>query len=39
MKLCTKTKFQLNTLGENSSNSCNQEMGSNHTVHIITYKF
>ena len=39
MKISTKTKFKLNTLVGNSSNSCNQEMGSNHTVHIITYKF
>ena len=39
MKLSTKTKFKLNTLGENSSNSPNQEMSPNHTVHIVTYKY
>ena len=33
-----KTKFKLNTLEKNSSNSCNQEMSPNHTIHIVTYK-
>ena len=38
MKLSAKTKFKLNTLGGNSSNSCNQEMSPNHTINIVTYK-
>ena len=33
MEFSTKTKFKLNTSGENFSNSCNQEMLSDHSSH------
>ena len=37
MKFSSKTKFKLNKLGKNSSNSCNQQM-SPYYIHIVTYK-
>ena len=37
MKFSSKTKFKLNKLGKNSSNSCNQQMLS-YYVYIVTYK-